>query len=61
VRSDRLRWYCPSPAHTAPHLIRELAFQCVDLGSQLKPVIEEWQSTPELRKCPDCGTVAPPK
>lgn len=38
---DRLRWYCPNAAaHATPHVLREVAFHCVDLGSQLKPVIE---------------------
>ena len=59
---DRLRWYCPnSEAHKEPFIIREEAFHCTDLGTQLKPLIQNWMSNEELRKCPDCGTVAPAK
>jgi len=55
---DRLRWYCHSPAHDKPTIIYEESFHVTDLGSQLKPVIERWQTTEELRKCKDCGTIA---
>ncbi|KAM0747873.1 3-hydroxyanthranilic acid dioxygenase [Meredithblackwellia eburnea MCA 4105] len=58
---DRLRWYCPSSSHSSPTLIREVSFHCSDLGTQLKPLINEWMTTPELRKCSVCGEVAEPK
>ena len=33
--TDRLRWFCPnSDAHPEPHLVREVAFHCTDLGTQ---------------------------
>ncbi len=32
-------------------------FQLVDLGKQLKPVIEEFYATESLRTCEQCGTV----
>ncbi|GAA6016285.1 hypothetical protein JCM10207_000457 [Rhodosporidiobolus poonsookiae] len=55
---DRLRWYCQNPEHASPTVIREVSFHCSDLGTQLKPLINEWMSTPELRVCPDCGQQA---
>ncbi|GJN90283.1 hypothetical protein Rhopal_003291-T1 [Rhodotorula paludigena] len=58
---DRLRWYCQNPKHTSPTIIREVAFHCSDLGTQLKPLINEWMTTPELRVCPDCGQQAEAK
>lgn len=58
---DRLRWYCPSSTHEKPTIIYEESFHVVDLGTQLKPVIERWQQTPDLRKCKQCGSVADPK
>ncbi|KAH6904277.1 3-hydroxyanthranilate 3,4-dioxygenase [Coprinopsis sp. MPI-PUGE-AT-0042] len=58
---DRLRWYCPSPSHTAPTVIYEESFHCTDLGTQLKPVIQKWQGNAGLRMCKECGTVADPK
>jgi len=55
---DSLRWYCPSPAHSSPALIYAESFHVTDLGTQLKPVIERWQQSEELRRCKVCGTVA---
>ncbi|ORY86267.1 3-hydroxyanthranilic acid dioxygenase [Protomyces lactucae-debilis] len=57
---DKLRWYCDK--HSRPVLIAETNLGHVtNLGTQLKPAIEQWQQTESMRKCPDCGTVAPPK
>ncbi|KAK9895612.1 3-hydroxyanthranilic acid dioxygenase [Cystobasidium minutum MCA 4210] len=58
---DRLRWYCRSGNHDKPHVIREVSFHVTDLGTQLKKPIQEWQNSPELRTCKDCGAVAPPR
>ncbi|KAH7106750.1 3-hydroxyanthranilic acid dioxygenase [Auriculariales sp. MPI-PUGE-AT-0066] len=58
---DRLRWYCRSGAHDTPTIIREDVFHVTDLGTQLKPLIRNWQQNEDLRKCGQCGTVAPPK
>eukprot|EP00158_Paraphelidium_tribonemae_P000908 Partr_v1_DN23654_c1_g1_i1_m19089 putative Catalyzes the oxidative ring opening of 3- hydroxyanthranilate to 2-amino-3-carboxymuconate semialdehyde, which spontaneously cyclizes to quinolinate (By similarity) len=49
---DRLRWYC----ERCRLIVFEEAFQCTDLGTQLKPVIEKYAQTPELRTC-KCGHV----
>ncbi|KAI8450676.1 3-hydroxyanthranilate 3,4-dioxygenase 2 [Phakopsora pachyrhizi] len=58
---DRLRWYCPNTSsHDQPQLIREVSFHCEDLGVQLKPFINEWIKDEALRKCGNCGQVAPP-
>ncbi|KAG8744640.1 3-hydroxyanthranilic acid dioxygenase [Ceratobasidium sp. 414] len=58
---DRLRWYCRSEAHDSPTVIREDAFHCTDLGTQLKPLIDKWMSDSSMRICGACGEVAPPK
>lgn len=55
---DAMRWYCPSPAHKSPTIIKESRFICTDLGTQLKPVIDDWKADVEGRKCGDCGRVA---
>ncbi len=41
---DAMRWYCPNKqAHgDTPTLVREVKFQCTDLGTQLKPIIDSW-------------------
>ncbi|KAF8514980.1 3-hydroxyanthranilic acid dioxygenase [Gautieria morchelliformis] len=58
---DRLRWYCRSNTHSKPTIIREDAFHCTDLGTQLKPFITKWITDPGVRKCPECGEVADAK
>ena len=54
---DRLRWYCSKGNHARPTIIHEFTFHCVDLGTQLKPLIEEWQNNEALRLCKACGQV----
>ncbi|BGP33427.1 3-hydroxyanthranilic acid dioxygenase [Rhodotorula toruloides] len=58
---DRLRWYCQNPEHASPTIIREVSFHCSDLGTQLKPLINEWMTKAELRVCPECGKEAEAK
>ena len=58
---DRLRWYCSKGEHAEPTMIREDAFHCTDLGTQLKPLIERWMSDEELRRCKVCGEIEDPK
>ncbi|KDQ09313.1 hypothetical protein BOTBODRAFT_179171 [Botryobasidium botryosum FD-172 SS1] len=58
---DRLRWYCRSGAHKTPTMIREESFHVTDLGSQLAPIIKNWQENEESRKCGICGKIAEAK
>ena len=58
---DRLRWYCKTPAHSIPTVIREEALHVTDLGTQLAPVIKKWQENEDLRTCKSCGAIAAPK
>ncbi|KAF8342817.1 3-hydroxyanthranilic acid dioxygenase [Cantharellus anzutake] len=60
---DRLRWYCREEAtlcKNKPTIIWEEAFHVTDLGTQLKPIIQNWIDNETVRKCPACGTVAKP-
>ncbi|KAI3651894.1 hypothetical protein MP228_003197 [Amoeboaphelidium protococcarum] len=50
---DKMRWYCGQ----CREIVYEEAFQCVDLGTQLKPVVEKYYAHPELRTCRACGNV----
>ncbi|KAG1734141.1 3-hydroxyanthranilic acid dioxygenase [Suillus lakei] len=59
--ADSLQWYCRDPSHTTPTIIHKETFHVTDLGTQLKPVIQRWMSTEELRKCKGCGNVATAK
>ena len=53
---DHLRWYCEG----CGEIVHDASFQLVDLGSQLKPIIEEYYSNESLRKCKSCGVVMQP-
>jgi 3-hydroxyanthranilate 3,4-dioxygenase len=55
--TDRLRWYCDNEACKA--LLYEESFKVpnLDLGAQLKPVIERFYASEDLRLCKKCGTV----
>ncbi|RKO90161.1 3-hydroxyanthranilic acid dioxygenase [Blyttiomyces helicus] len=50
---DRLRWYCEK----CTKIVYEESFHCTDLGTQLKPVIERYYASDELRTCKECGHV----
>lgn len=56
---DGLRWYCANEQCRA-HL-KTFSFRCVDLGSQLKPLIQYWyEDSPAgiaRRTCPKCGQI----
>lgn len=59
---DELRWYCPNTeAHSEPTLIRKASFHCVDLGTQLKPHIIQWNEDASVRTCAGCGYNAGPR
>ena len=50
---DHLRWYCPS----CGEVLHDAQFHLVDLGVQLKPIIENFKSSAQLRTCKRCGHV----
>jgi 3-hydroxyanthranilate 3,4-dioxygenase len=57
---DHLRWFCEKCGKE----LHDAEFQLVDLGKQLKPIIEEFYRTETMRTCRHCGHVmqvpAPP-
>lgn len=50
---DHLRWYCPK----CGGVVHDAGVHVVDLGKQLKPVIEEFKSNKSLRTCKSCGCI----
>jgi|SRR5207248_3487028 len=50
---DYMRWYCEN----CGAVVHEASLHSVDLAKQLKPIIEEFKSRPELRTCKACHTV----
>jgi 3-hydroxyanthranilate 3,4-dioxygenase len=50
---DHMCWYCPK----CGELLHDAQFHLVDLGVQLKPLIETVKSSPQLRTCKHCGHV----
>ncbi len=48
-----LRWYCKN----CNSLVHDAGFEPVDLGKQIKSMLEEFNSNPALRTCKQCGTV----
>ena len=53
--NDHMRWFCTNCG--AP--LYDAEFHLVDLGKQLKPIIENLKSSKELRTCKSCGTINP--
>jgi 3-hydroxyanthranilate 3,4-dioxygenase len=51
--NDHMRWYCKS----CGALLYDAEFHLVDLGKQLKPIIEKFRDSPELRTCKSCHAV----
>jgi len=48
---DHLRYYCDR----CDHILFDPTFYCTDLGSQLKPLIEQFKGDEGLRTCDACG------
>ena len=51
--NDHMRWYC----RNCGAVVHDAEFRLVDLGKQLKPIIEEFNAREELRRCKSCGAV----
>jgi len=50
---DHLRWYCQK----CGAVVYDAEFHTVDLGKQLKPIIEAFKGDEKLRTCKACGAV----
>jgi 3-hydroxyanthranilate 3,4-dioxygenase len=50
---DHLRWFCEKCGAQ----LHDAEFQLVDLGKQLKPIIEGYYADKNLRTCRNCGHV----
>ena len=53
---DHLRWYCES----CGEVLHDASFPLKDLGTQLKPIIQNFYADDSLRTCKKCGTVMQP-
>jgi 3-hydroxyanthranilate 3,4-dioxygenase len=53
---DHLRWFCEG----CGEVLHDAAFQLEDLGTQLKPLIENFYADDSLRTCDGCGAVMEP-
>jgi 3-hydroxyanthranilate 3,4-dioxygenase len=53
---DHLQWYCDN----CSEMLHDASFELQDLGSQLKPIIENYYGDESLRTCKQCGTVQQP-
>jgi 3-hydroxyanthranilate 3,4-dioxygenase len=51
--NDHMRWFCTK----CGAVVHDAEFHLVDLGKQLKPIIEGFKNDPNLRKCKSCGTI----
>lgn len=51
---DAMRWYCRG----CGEVVWGKSFECVDLGTQVKAVVEEFGADEEKRTCGSCGLVA---
>ena len=55
---DGLRWYCRQPG--CGGVVYEDRFKCVDLGSQLKGLIQDYYHDEGKRTCAKCGQIDQP-
>jgi 3-hydroxyanthranilate 3,4-dioxygenase len=53
AEKDHLRWFCEK----CGEMLYDASFQLVDLGKQLRPIIEQFYADESLRTCKKCGTV----
>jgi 3-hydroxyanthranilate 3,4-dioxygenase len=53
---DHLRWFCEK----CGEMLYDSDFQLVDLGKQLKPIMEQFWADESLRTCKKCGQVMQP-
>ena len=53
AEQDHLRWFCDK----CGEMLHDASFQLVDLGKQLKPLIESFYADEKLRTCKKCGHV----
>jgi 3-hydroxyanthranilate 3,4-dioxygenase len=51
--NDHMRWYCKQ----CGAVVHDAEFHLVDLGKQLKPILEEVRANEALRTCKNCGAV----
>ena len=51
--THHLRWYC----RDCGNVLHDDAFEPVDLGKQIKTMIEEFKGNADLRRCKKCGAV----
>ncbi len=51
---DHMVWFCDD----CGELLHDASFHLVDLGQQLKPILEEFHANKSLRTCENCGAVA---
>ena len=51
--THHLRWYC----RNCNNVLHDAAFEPVDLGKQIKAMLEEFKSRSELHTCKKCGAV----
>ena len=51
--NDHMRWYCKK----CGAVVHDAEFHLVDLGKQLKPIIEQFRTSEKLRTCKECGAV----
>ncbi len=53
---DHLKWFCEE----CGEVLYDAGFQLVDLGKQLKPIMEQFWADEKLRTCRRCGHVMQP-